>query len=93
MKKISSVVCLASLLLATSCSGVRESSGTFTAHGECLRVFGFAIPRDDQQAALDKVPEGATITTVGSTPADWTSFAGIFGKIIGFHSTSVSGTK
>lgn len=93
MKKIPPVVCLASLLLATSCSGVRESSNTFAAHGECLRVFGFPIPRDDQQAALDKVPTGATITTVDSTPADWTSFDGILGNIIGFHSTSVSGTK
>jgi hypothetical protein len=84
---------IAALLLTTGCSGLRESQNTFVAHGECFRIFGFAIPEDDQQAALDRVPAGATITTVGASPADWTSVIGFFGNLFGFHQTSISGVK
>lgn len=93
MKKVLSCVGIATLLLSTSCSGVRHSSGTFVAHGEALRIFGIAIPGDDQQAAFDKVPAGATITSVSASPADWTSFTGFFGNLFAFNGTQISGTK
>ena len=93
MKKVLTCAGIAALLLTTSCSGVRESSGTFAAHGESLRIFGFAIPSDDQQAAFDKVPAGATITSVNASPADWTSVAGFFGNLFAFNGTSIGGTK
>jgi len=81
------------LLCSVGCSGMRESSGTFVAHGESFRIFGFAIPEDDQQAALNRVPAGATINSVGSSSADWTSFWGALGNIIGFHCTKIGGTR
>ena len=84
---------ITALLLTTGCSGLRESQNTFVAHGESFRILGFAIPEDDQQAALDQVPAGATITSVGATPADWTSVAGFFGNLFGFHQTSIGGVK
>ena len=93
MKKVISYVGIAALLMTTSCSGVRDSSNTFAAHGEALRIFGFAIPSDDQQAAFDKVPAGATITNVSASPADWTSFTGFFGNLFAFNGTTIGGTK
>lgn len=84
---------LAAVIAASGCSGLRETNTDFTAHAECFRILGFAIPHDDQQAARDQVPAGATITNEGSTAADWTSFIGFFGNLFGFHWTSISGTK
>ena len=92
MRKITIMVAAAGLALLSGCSGMRQSNGTFVAHAEAIRLFGFAIPADDQQAALDAVPKGATITSVQSSPADWTSLFGILGNIIGIHSTHVGGT-
>jgi len=91
--KVLACLGIAALLLTTGCSGVRESQNTFVAHGESLRIFGFAIPEDDQQAALNRVPAGATITSVGASAADWTSFVGFFGNLFGFHGTSIGGVK
>ncbi len=94
-KTLLSVVCL-SALLATGCSGFREANGHFTVHAESFRIFGFAIPGDDQEAAAKLAAEkfpNATIYTQHSTPADWTSFWGVLGNIIGFHTTVVSGKK
>jgi hypothetical protein len=89
------ITCLGitALLLTTGCSGLRESQKTFVAHGESFRIFGFVIPEDDKQAALDQVPDGATITSVAATPADWTSVVGVFGNLFGFHQTSIGGLK
>ena len=84
---------LLALLTASGCSGVRETNTDFAAHGECLRILGFAIPHDDMQAARDKVPAGANVVTVSSTPADWTSLWGFFGNLFWFHWTTISGTK
>lgn len=92
-KKFLSSLGVAALLMTVGCSGVRESSGTFAAHGEAFRIFGYAIPGDDQQAALDRVPAGATITNVSASPADWTSFTGILRNIISFGCTQIGGTK
>lgn len=92
-KKAFSALAIAALFLTVGCSGVRESTGTFSAHGEAFRFFGIAIPSDDQQAALDKVPAGATITSVAASPADWTSFVGFFGNLMAFNGTHIGGTK
>ncbi len=81
------------LIGAAGCSGVRQSSTDFAAHGECFRILGFAIPGDDMQMARDQVPAGANVVTVSSTAADWTSFWGFFGNLMGFHYTGISGTK
>lgn len=93
MKKVLSCVGIAALLATTSCSGVRHTAGTFVAHGEAFRVFGIALPGDDQQAALDKVPAGATITSVNASAADWTSFTGFLGNLFAFNFTQIGGTK
>ena len=81
--------------LFTSCSGIRETDNQFTTHASCFRFIGNAIPEDDQSAARALVPNGPNvkITSIHSTPADWTSVRGIIGNVIGLHSTSVSGTK
>lgn len=92
MRKSSILVAAAGLALLSGCSGMRQSNGTFVAHAEAIRIFGFPIPADDQQAALNEVPKGATITSVHASPADWTSLFGILGNIIGIHSTQVAGT-
>ena len=84
---------LACALLTSSCAGLRETEDTFSTHAECVRILGIAIPEDDQLAAADQVPPGATITTVSSTPADWSSLWGILGNLFWFHSTQISGTK
>lgn len=81
------------VLMLAGCAGVRESNGTFVAHGESFRLLGFSIPHDDQQAALNQVPAGAKIENVSSTPADWTSFTGFFGNLFWFHMTQIGGTK
>ena len=77
----------------SACAGIRQTNNQFTTHAESLRIIGIAIPRDDQKAARDLVPEGGKITDVVSTPADWTSLIGILRNVLGFHQTSVSGTK
>ena len=81
------------LIGAAGCAGVRQTNTDFAAHGECFRILGFAIPGDDMQMARDQVPAGANVVTVSSTAADWTSFWGFFGNLMGFHYTGISGTK
>lgn len=94
-KSLVSALCL-TLFAATACSGMRESNGFYTVHAESFRIFGFAIPGDDQEAAAKLHAQhfaGSTITSSGSTPADWTSFWGVLGNIFGFHGTVISGKK
>ena len=94
-KSFVSALCLTALM-AAGCKGYREAEGHFTVHAESFRIFGYAIPSCDQEAAAklqaEKFP-GATIVTQHSTPADWTSFWGVFGNILGFHCTTISGKK
>ena len=83
----------AALTLA-GCSGMRQANGHYTVHAESFRIFGFAIPGDDQEAAAKLNAEHfgkGTIITQHSTPADWTSFWGVLGNIMGFHGTVISG--
>ncbi len=87
------ILCVAALAGTAGCSGIRQSDDAFSTHAESFRIVGFAIPADDQAAAMDLVPEGATVTNVSSSAADWTSFMGFFGNVMGFHCTSVGGTK
>ncbi|MEK0446691.1 MAG: hypothetical protein RLZZ399_2012 [Verrucomicrobiota bacterium] len=77
----------------SACAGIRQTDNQFTTHAECVRIVGIAIPHNDQVAARELVPANGKITDVRSTPADWTSFAGFFGNLFGFHQTTVSGTK
>lgn len=93
MKKLLPLVGALALTLTAGCAGVRDSNGTFVAHAEAFRVIGIALPGDDQQAALDQVPAGATITNVNASSADWTSFFGILGNILGVSGTQIGGTK
>lgn len=91
-KSISSL-CLAAFVLA-GCSGMRQAEGQYTVHAESFRIFGFAIPGDDQAKAAELVKAnfaGGTQDTSMSSPADWTSFWGVLGNIMGFHSTVISG--
>ncbi|MBL8726397.1 MAG: hypothetical protein JNK49_20300 [Planctomycetes bacterium] len=89
--KFTPVACLAALALA-SCSGMRSAEGQATVHAESFRFFGIAIPHDDQAKAAQMAKEHlASQDTSMSTPADWTSFCGILGNIMGFHSTAISG--
>lgn len=86
-------LCLTALVCA-GCAGTRSAGGYYTVHAESLRLFGFAIPGDDPEAAAklhaEKYP-GSTVTANNSTPADWTSFWGVLGNIVGFHRTEISG--
>ncbi len=81
------------LMAAAGCKGMRTSGNSFTTHAESFRIIGIAIPEDDQAAAMSLVPAGATVTNVSSTPADWSSFWGAIFSIVGFHWTSVGGTR
>ena len=91
-KGIMTAALLGTLLLA-GCAGMREGGGSFSTHAQSFRIVGISIPHDDKAAAMDLVPANGQITTITSTPADWTSFWGFFGNLFGFHWTSVSGTK
>lgn len=92
MRKIVVAASVLGLISLAGCSGIRQSSGTFVAHAESFRIFGLAIPGDDQQAAYNLVPRGATVTNVSSSAADWTSLVGFFGNLFGFHGTQIGGT-
>ncbi len=83
----------AALLLITGCAGIRQTDNTFQTQAMSLHLFGFPIPEDDLAAAEALVPAGATITTVSSTPKDWTSIQGILSNIYGIHFSSIGGTK
>jgi hypothetical protein len=82
-----------SMALLSGCAGIRETNNQFSTHAECLRVVGFPIPADDQAAARNLVPRNGKITTIDSTPTDWTSVEGVLNNIIGFTETTISGTK
>jgi hypothetical protein len=81
-------------LAASACSGMRQAEGQYTVHAESFRFFGIAIPHDDQAKAAELAKANfasGTQDTSMSTAADWTSFVGVLGNIIGFHSTMISG--
>lgn len=94
MRRILFPLCVLALLSISACSGYRTSdNGQTTVHAECVRLFGFAIPGDDQRMAADLAAqhiEGQPVTQAAS-PADWTSLFGIFGNIFGIHQTIMSG--
>ena len=90
MKKLCIV---AGLLSLASCAGTRTTGDRFTTHAEAFNLFGLQIPGDDQAAAWANVPEGAEITTVRSTPSDWTSVFGVLNRIFGVTVTEISGKR
>lgn len=87
------VVALFALVGSIGCAGVRQTNTNFSAHAESFRIFGVVLPADDMAAAAAQVPAGATVTSVSSTPADWTSVLGAIGNVLGFHQTRIAGTK
>jgi hypothetical protein len=87
-----SALSLSLALLASSCSGLRTTGNTSTAHAESFNLFGLAIPGDDHEAAMNHVPAGATVHTVYSSPRDWTSVVGVLNSIFGFTATQVTYT-
>ena len=36
-------------IVSTGCVGARSANGIYTVHAESVRLFGFAIPGDDQE--------------------------------------------
>jgi len=76
--------------LLGSCVGVRSTDDNYTVHAETFHLFGLEIPGNDHDAAWAKVPAGAEVHTVRSTPSDWTSVFGILTNILGFSSTEIS---
>jgi hypothetical protein len=94
MRQLLIAVCALALLATTSCSGLRTSeNGNTVVHAECFRLFGLAIPGDDQQRATELAQQhiaGEPISQI-SSPADWTSVVGIFGNLFGFHQTLITG--
>jgi hypothetical protein len=90
---IKNLFLLGTAIALSACAGIRQTNNQFSTHAESFRIIGIPIPHDDQEAARDLVPQGGKITDIHSTPADWTSFVGFFGNLIGFHRTSISGTK
>jgi hypothetical protein len=90
---IKNLFLLTTAIALGACAGIRHTNNQFTTHAESFRIIGLAIPHDDQAAARELVPQGAKITDISSTPADWTSVRGFFGNLFSFHWTSISGTK
>jgi len=84
---------IVSLFIFSACAGYRETNRTFSAHAESFRIIGIPIPHDDQLAAESLVPKGAKVTTVKSSPADWTSLLGFVNNLFGFSQTTISGLK
>jgi hypothetical protein len=80
------------LAICVGCSGMRKTDHAFYTHAESFRVLGYSIPGDDQARARVLVPGDAEITSVRSTPADWTSLLGILGNILWIHQTEIGGT-
>ena len=71
---------------------MQTTSDSFSIHAESFVILGYEIPGEDLTAAEALVPEGATVTTLVSSPDDWTSVLGFMNNIIGFHSTCIGGT-
>ena len=81
---------IALLPLATSCVGVRQTGDHRTAHAEAFHLLGLTIPSDDNAKAWEKVPAGAEIVTVRSSPSDWTSVLGVINNLLGFSTTEIT---
>lgn len=95
MRRALSAFTVTALLALTSCSGFREVDGHYTVHAESFRLFGFAIPGDDQARALEIYEEeypGSMVVTQHSTPADWTSVLGVLNNLFGISQTTISGS-
>lgn len=90
--KIKALMIVACSVALASCSGIRRTGATFTSHAESVRVFGYQLPANDHQRALELVPQGAKIETIHSTPADWSSVLGVLSNIIWIGQTEISGT-
>jgi hypothetical protein len=80
------------IIALNACSGFRKTDKNFYSHAESIRLLGYSIPADDQIRARELVPADATITSVRTTPADWTSVLGILGNVLWIAQTEISGT-
>ncbi|MFT4539022.1 MAG: hypothetical protein ACI835_001460 [Planctomycetota bacterium] len=81
---------LALIPLASGCVGVRSSGDQHTVHAEAFHLLGLTIPGDENPKAWAKVPEGAEVITVRSSPSDWTSVVGVLSNLFGFSSTEIT---
>jgi hypothetical protein len=50
------------------------------------------IPKDPLLSAQEKVPAGAAITNVNSTPNDWATLLGFFNRLFGIGFAQIGGT-
>lgn len=85
------------LVTTVGCAGMRKAGDQVTIHAESFRIFGFAIPEDDQAKAnmmyADMAGEYGDVISAGSSCADWTSISGALGNIFGFHGTTITARK
>lgn len=81
------------LLLLVSCAGTRRSGEHYTTHAESLNILSIPFFGNDYDQAWSRIPEGAVIHTVTTTPRDWTSLRGILNRLLGITSTQISWTK
>ena len=81
------------LLLLASCAGTRSTGGHYTTHAEAFNLLSIPFFGNDYTRAWSKVPEGATVHSVTTTPRDWTSLRGILSPVLGVSSTQISWSK
>ncbi len=81
---------LALLPLTASCAGARHNGTQHTVHAEAFHFLGITIPSDENPRAWEMVPEGAEVTTVRSSPSDWTSVLGVISNLFGISYTEIS---
>lgn len=89
MKKYT-YLALALLPLTASCAGAKHNGTHHTVHAESFRILGITIPSDDAPRAWEMVPDGAEVTTVRSSPSDWSSLVGILSNLFGVTYTEIS---
>ena len=87
MKKI---LACSVLFCAMSCAGTRSTETHYTTHAEAFNFLSIPLFGNDYGRAWSKVPEGATVHSVTSTPRDWTSLGGLINRLFGISSTQIS---
>ncbi|HXE96890.1 MAG TPA: hypothetical protein VN642_10820 [Dongiaceae bacterium] len=90
--KVSTTVLAVSLLMLTGCAELHQHQGRFAATGSSANILFFQIPQDPILSAQEKVPAGAAITNVNSTPNDWTTLLGFFNRLFGVGLVQIGGT-
>lgn len=89
MKHKPTTAALSLLLLTASCAGTRTVGDRNLVHAEAFNLFGWQFPHDDQAAAWSRVPEGADVHTVTTSPRDWSSVLGVLNNLFWFTGTQI----